>query len=188
VITPAAARLASGGWSGRRGSNPRPTAWKAVTLPLSYSRLRGPHCRPAVTCALFARCAAPRLSRQCRPALACRPTPLTTGPDPAGSKPTRPATLPGRSLAQAAPRGRRAKSGGEGRIRTSEAARATDLQSAAFDRSATSPALVERRCAAADTLLRPRVSGRSVVFVGTGCLGAYLQNPEPAQTGAGGGI
>ena len=26
-------------WSGRRGSNPRPTAWKAVTLPLSYSRL-----------------------------------------------------------------------------------------------------------------------------------------------------
>ncbi len=25
-------------WSGRRGSNPRPTAWKAVTLPLSYSR------------------------------------------------------------------------------------------------------------------------------------------------------
>ena len=32
---------ASEGWSGRRGSNPRPTAWKAVTLPLSYSRLRG---------------------------------------------------------------------------------------------------------------------------------------------------
>src|SRR5258708_25386177 len=26
--------------SGRRGSNPRPTAWKAVTLPLSYSRPR----------------------------------------------------------------------------------------------------------------------------------------------------
>ena len=25
-------------WSGRRGSDPRPTAWKAVTLPLSYSR------------------------------------------------------------------------------------------------------------------------------------------------------
>src|SRR5688500_15319990 len=32
--------LASGGWSGRRGSNPRPTARKAVTLPLSYSRPR----------------------------------------------------------------------------------------------------------------------------------------------------
>src|SRR5579863_4736800 len=27
-------------WSGRRESNPRPTAWKAVTLPLSYSRPR----------------------------------------------------------------------------------------------------------------------------------------------------
>src|ERR1700743_3322090 len=26
-------------WSGRRESDPRPTAWKAVTLPLSYSRL-----------------------------------------------------------------------------------------------------------------------------------------------------
>lgn len=26
-------------WSGRRESNPRPTAWKAETLPLSYSRL-----------------------------------------------------------------------------------------------------------------------------------------------------
>jgi hypothetical protein len=34
---------------------------------------------------------------------------------------------------------KRAKAGGEGRIRTSEAARATDLQSAAFDRFATSP-------------------------------------------------
>ena len=33
----------------------------------------------------------------------------------------------------------RAKEGGEGRTRTFEAARATDLQSAAFDRSATSP-------------------------------------------------
>src|SRR5690349_7152149 len=28
-----------GHWSGRRESNPQPTAWKAVTLPLSYSRL-----------------------------------------------------------------------------------------------------------------------------------------------------
>src|SRR3990167_7029721 len=33
----------SEGWSGRRGSNPRPTAWKAVTLQLSYSRLRLSH-------------------------------------------------------------------------------------------------------------------------------------------------
>src|SRR5689334_5189740 len=35
----------------------------------------------------------------------------------------------------------RAKDGGEGRTRTFEAARATDLQSAAFDRFATSPAV-----------------------------------------------
>ncbi len=27
-------------WSGRRGSNPRPSAWKADALPLSYSRWR----------------------------------------------------------------------------------------------------------------------------------------------------
>ena len=27
-----------GRWSGRRGSNPQPTAWEAATLPLSYSR------------------------------------------------------------------------------------------------------------------------------------------------------
>src|SRR6516225_10334849 len=38
-------------WCGRRGSNPRPTAWKAVTLPLSYSRwsLKSTayeHCKP----------------------------------------------------------------------------------------------------------------------------------------------
>ena len=43
-----------------------------------------------------------------------------------------------------------AEAGGEGRIRTSEAARATDLQSAAFDRFATSPA---RSCRGACTPL-----------------------------------
>ena len=43
---------------------------------------------------------------------------------------------------------REAKGYGEGRTRTFEAARATDLQSAAFDRFATSPAVcvVETRC------------------------------------------
>ncbi len=35
-----------GYWSGRRGSNPRPTAWKAVTLPLSYSRFPSGSARP----------------------------------------------------------------------------------------------------------------------------------------------
>ena len=33
-------------WSGRRDSNPQPTAWKAVTLPLSYSRLPAWHSLP----------------------------------------------------------------------------------------------------------------------------------------------
>lgn len=28
-----------GKWSGKRDSNPRRTAWEAVTLPLSYSRM-----------------------------------------------------------------------------------------------------------------------------------------------------
>ena len=85
---PAAPRPAGTCWSGRRGSNPRPTAWKAVTLPLSYSRASAaPHRRP-----------------------------------------TTPA----------------AERGGEGRIRTSEAAWATDLQSVAFDRSATSPTFTSR--------------------------------------------
>lgn len=42
-------------------------------------------------------------------------------------------------------------SGGEGRIRTFEAARATDLQSAAFDRFATSPTFCCMECAAFDT-------------------------------------
>ena len=43
---PRAKRALGEGWSGRRGSNPRPTAWKAVTLPLSYSRLRARPLRP----------------------------------------------------------------------------------------------------------------------------------------------
>src|SRR5277367_5905878 len=33
-------------WSGRRESNPRPTAWKAVTLPLSYSRKKAVSSQP----------------------------------------------------------------------------------------------------------------------------------------------
>ena len=40
------------------------------------------------------------------------------------------------------PKLERAKAGGEGRTRTFEAARATDLQSAAFDRFATSPIIL----------------------------------------------
>jgi hypothetical protein len=110
-------RSSSGVWSGRRGSNPRPTAWKAVTLPLSYSRpLNAPRDRtdrPSEPAAGL-----PRRSSRERlrlPAFALR-------------APARQTSL--------APR---AKSGGEGRIRTSEGSGPTDLQSVAFDRSATSP-------------------------------------------------
>src|SRR5712671_4234250 len=78
----------SGVWSGRRGSNPRPTAWKAVTLPLSYSR----------------------------------------------------------KSQSVNPSSRLYRNGGEGRTRTFEAARATDLQSAAFDRFATSPIVCNECC------------------------------------------
>ena len=47
----------------------------------------------------------------------------------------------------------RAKNGGEGRIRTFEAAGATDLQSVAFDRFATSPEIYSPALAPADTAL-----------------------------------
>ena len=122
-------------WSGRRGSNPRPTAWKAVTLPLSYSRLRDP-------CALRyggqARVFPPPSARTARPAAypLRLPQPNSTvgvAGLPAAAR-RRPLLVPLR----------RAEAGGEGRIRTSEAARATDLQSVAFDRSATSPTFCRR--------------------------------------------
>jgi hypothetical protein len=116
-----------GGWSGRRGSNPRPTAWKAVTLPLSYSRLRARYLRPlALRRGWLRLCARSRLVFF----VSFRP-------------PSPPRGFGETSLACLAEAGSRiskpAQAGGEGRIRTSEAARATDLQSAAFDRSATSP-------------------------------------------------
>ena len=106
-------------WSGRRGSNPRPTAWKAVTLPLSYSRqLRPNTARPPaarrLTCLAVARDAV-----RLRDGPACSTPPAATSRQPS--------------------RASRAKAGGEGRIRTSEGAGPTDLQSVAFDRSATSP-------------------------------------------------
>src|SRR5499427_4328218 len=93
-------------WSGRRGSNPRPTAWKAVTLPLSYSRV-------------------PIADRGARKAdWVSQSTPVNQS-----------------ALPQSVLRNSTIPFGGEGRTRTFEAARATDLQSAAFDRFATSPAV-----------------------------------------------
>ncbi len=98
-------------WSGRRGSNPRPTAWKAVTLPLSYSRL-GP---------LGLRRGEPAQPRSLH--LSQRTWRRTTA-----------------WLAQPAHAPRSgAKAGGQGRIRTSVGTRPADLQSAAIDRSATCP-------------------------------------------------
>ena len=113
-------------WSGRRESNPRPTAWKAVTLPLSYSRLRARSLR------LLALRRAGPLVRRC---------------DLLRSSARSRLRHPQISLRRLAIRcslrtfRQRAKDGGEGRTRTFEAARATDLQSAAFDRFATSPTI-----------------------------------------------
>src|SRR5262245_8953246 len=39
---PLAKRVRTNGWSGKRDSNPRPPAWKAGALPLSYSRVPYP--------------------------------------------------------------------------------------------------------------------------------------------------
>src|SRR3954468_4739834 len=62
------------------------------------------------------------------------------------------------------PESRLYRSGGEGRTRTFEAARATDLQSAAFDRFATSPA----SCYLWKRLFRLPATGSSVDGAGEG--------------------
>ena len=49
--------------SGRRESNPQPTAWKAVTLPLSYSR--PPSRLPRCACRRYSGQAHNRASRRC---------------------------------------------------------------------------------------------------------------------------
>ena len=169
-------------WSGRRGSNPRPTAWKAVTLPLSYSRLRAlpsppryGEASPSVSSRslrlltatagkpagfFLASHASPRSAlRRGRPAnlssLRLRGwlTAFTREksrlsvrvPTDQIPYPTWPASV---ALCHASEAGlavarlreaHRAKEDGEGRTRTFEGAGPTDLQSAAFDRFATSP-------------------------------------------------
>jgi hypothetical protein len=129
---PTEARGASEGWSGRRGSNPRPTAWKAVTLPLSYSRLR-----PRTPYAsLGLRRASPLPSshpqRFARTAAASPPSPETHSPG-RDNDPGLPAVARGKSL-PAASEGWWA--GEDSNLRSPGAA---DLQSAAIDRSATCP-------------------------------------------------
>jgi hypothetical protein len=108
---PAEVRTAAG-WSGRRGSNPRPTAWKAVTLPLSYSRASSGLGPPGPAAQLHL---SPRRS--------------SDSPIPRNAP-----ILDASSLRPGASR-----IGGQGRIRTSVALGAADLQSAAIDRSATCP-------------------------------------------------
>ena len=92
-----------------------------MTLPLSYSRL-GLHARSLRRFAFDA---------------AIKPA----SPFPSHSVcPSTPSGRSGHSTRPAMSEARRAESnGGEGRIRTFEAAGATDLQSVAFDRFATSP-------------------------------------------------
>ena len=101
-----------------------------MTLPLSYSRLREPDA-PSPRRASPPSCRYHRSTSTIR--LACQPKPAAT---------TAPSTW------------WQAKAGGEGRIRTSEGARPTDLQSVAFDRSATSPNMT--RSAARRPLLPDR--------------------------------
>ena len=122
----------SEGWSGRRGSNPRPTAWKAVTLPLSYSRLR----LPTSSNSLEKSSTPSQLSVRLR--LACHPKlePPVRGPPSL--------THVCRELRWASFANFRAKDGGQGRIRTFVATGATDLQSVAIDRSATCPYFLSR--------------------------------------------
>jgi hypothetical protein len=127
---------ASGGWSGRRGSNPRPTAWKAVTLPLSYSRLRVTHFAPRFGGQAPPHAFALRFGGQARldQKLASHSSKVGLPTVARFHVHLRPSGYGGQP-----PRDLRAEVGGEGRTRTFEAARATDLQSAAFDRFATSP-------------------------------------------------
>ena len=195
-------KQASEGWSGRRGSNPRPTAWKAVTLPLSYSRLRArpPEARSHFTEASSA-FALRSLTLALEPGdLACAkiqcPSAELRSVHPAGKRshfricrrpPLRFALRRDSLRWLAEPKlectrlGNPAKAGGEGRIRTSEAARATDLQSAAFDRSATSPALTERR-PRRQTRAVLHESGRSFVVLGKRCfLVLTRRSPNPLR-------
>ena len=124
------------GISGRRESNPQPTAWKAVTLPLSYSRPPSSLAHSADS-----RLRRGRLVRRFENHL---PTQLKRAARlaKARSAVASPSPLAGEArLAEARSRSDRAKADGEGRIRTFEGAGPTDLQSAAFDRFATSPVL-----------------------------------------------
>ena len=114
-------------WSGRRGSNPRPTAWKAVTLPLSYSRLLLPPL-PLRSANSLSKPRCPSTLADPRSARLAARSGHSTRRWPAMSK-----------ISFRRRRDDIASNGGEARIRTLVATGATDLQSVAIDRSATSP-------------------------------------------------
>ena len=109
---------ANEGWSGRRGSNPRPTAWKAVTLPLSYSRLRARQLR----CFALRRASPLRasLSRLSVPLASDRPR-LFLCRLPLALPTIARCPAPASGLACQPKLAKRAKVGGEGRTRTFEA-------------------------------------------------------------------
>jgi hypothetical protein len=157
----------SEGWSGRRGSNPRPTAWKAVTLPLSYSRLRARE----LACP---RALAPRASAG-KPAVFLLPTrhfPLARakrgrrdaqrcGKRNRGGEapPHQPSSRVSRASNPFARRTRAGKGwwGGEGsNLRSPKAA---GLQPAAIDRSATSPKYITR--ATCEVRMKPHTTFRA---------------------------
>ncbi len=138
-----------------------------MTLPLSYSRLRG-----SLASLLPLRRASPPV-RSSLVHVPCRVFPNTHDPLHRSPKPAALCSYPLALSAEArrAPclstlacqpklaAKRRAKAGGEGRIRTFEAAGATDLQSVAFDRFATSPISTGGRAGA------NAVDARSVVRI-----------------------
>jgi hypothetical protein len=185
----ASARV-SEGWSGRRGSNPRPTAWKAVTLPLSYSRLRA---RPRLAGAPARTDRHPLfLPSHRRITLAgCPVCPARTRRRANARLAARPAGPPNQGSPSHATRLRGFWWGGEGsNLRSPKAA---GLQPAAIDRSATSPNNLSSQNSGpasdlADIALGPGpVSPGSSHVCGYPCLDVSLQMVTSAG-GAGGGI
>ncbi len=112
---------------------------------------------------------------------ACRPSNARPSPDQSTLRPAAtvrhraqrdlPPESTARQLSPCVPNfapGRGEKVGGEGRVRTSVATRAADLQSAAIDRSATSPKSISRR--RTRTRERPRSAPRRACITSACCL------------------
>src|SRR5687768_4571720 len=181
---PTVAREASEGWSGRRGSNPRPTAWKAVTLPLSYSRLRGSPLRSLAASAgkpaSYAEALSFTQSRRAKRGRRQRKA-LSTRKHRRGSRPTNLSNRPARQPSQARWTLGKGWWGGEGsNLRSPKAA---GLQPAAIDRSATSPNF---RCRASG--VHAQLRGRRSECLGIVCVVSTVSLQGDAVGGAGGGI